>query len=171
MDLEDTMSVKETAAYLHISTKTVYRWVDAGRLSAQKVGLQLFIKRDAVEALSAGRGVYIDNLVQRIDNLEQRLAELERTAQSSPQPHAAHPPPTTRNEQAKPSVAHSGAIAGLPEGMVAFVDFFKAHHISESTARRVLDQNQESAISGEWHSGGKTIKHVLDAAGCHVFYE
>jgi len=40
-----------------------------------------------------------------------------------------------------------------------------------SHTQSVLEQNQESAISGEWHSGGKTIKHVLDAAGRRVFYE
>jgi excisionase family DNA binding protein len=116
MDLEDTLSVKEACAYLHVSSKTIYRWIESGKLPAQKVGLQYFIKRDMVEAVASGRGVYIDNIVQRIDNLEQRLTELERTAQSSPQPHAAQPPPTPRSEQVKPPVAHPGAI--MPEGTI-----------------------------------------------------
>jgi excisionase family DNA binding protein len=112
------MSVKEACAYLHVSGKTIYRWIESGKLPAIKVGLQFFIKRDAVESIGSGRGVYIDNLIQRIDNLEQRLAELERTAQSSPAPHAAHPPPTTRSEPTKPPVAHSGAIMGQPPNTI-----------------------------------------------------
>lgn len=134
MDLSDRMSVKEACAYLHVSSKTIYRWIDSGKLPAIKIGLQLFIKRDAVESIASGRGVYIDNLIQRIDNLEQRLAELEGNAQSSPTPHAAQPPPTTHTEQAKPSVAHSGAIPEeLPEGTVTLRELATEFGVNRST--------------------------------------
>lgn len=138
MDLENTMSVKETAAYLHISTKTVYRWITEGKLRAQKVGLQLFIDKDMVEAVKGGQSIYVDNLIQRIDNLEQRLAELERNAQSSPAPPTAQPPPTTRDEQTKPSAPHSGAIPEeLPEGTLHILDFLMRHKL-KSHRRKII---------------------------------
>ncbi len=141
MDLSDTMSVKEACAYLHVSSKTIYRWVDAGKLPAIKIGLQLFIKRDAVESIASGRGVYIDNLVQRIDNLEQRLAELERNVQSSSGPPTVHPPPTTRREQVKPSATHSGAIQ--PQGTITLPELAKIVDRNEATLKEHIKKYDE----------------------------
>ncbi len=152
MDLSDTMSVKEACAYLHVSSKTIYRWVDSGKLPAQKIGLQFFIKRDAVESIASGRGVYIDNLVQRIDNLEQRLAELEAHAESPPAPRAPLTPPTTRSEPAKPPVAHPGAIRQeLPEGTLHIRDLLATHNL-KSHRRRIIGYLDTPAHKLTFHS-------------------
>lgn len=93
MDLEDTLSVKDACAYLHVSSKTIYRWIESGKLPAQKVGLQYFIKRDMVEAVASGRGVYIDNIVQRLETIEQRLDAIEKRLEAMTRPQPQEQPP------------------------------------------------------------------------------
>jgi excisionase family DNA binding protein len=48
--MSDLMRTAEVADYLRVSTKTVYRWVDSGRLTAVKVGRGLRFRKVDVEA-------------------------------------------------------------------------------------------------------------------------
>jgi excisionase family DNA binding protein len=48
----DLMPVREVARACHRSEETVRRWIWSGKLRARKLGNQLFVKREDVEALS-----------------------------------------------------------------------------------------------------------------------
>lgn len=185
---EDRITIQEAMRILHRSEKQVRRHIKTGRLFG-KIGQdgKYYLLRSEVEAMARHpERMQEDKLARHITNLEKRIDEIEKRLDSlsthvdemiealyaMSEPPTAQSPPTTRREQAKPSVGHSGAIVGLPDDLVAFVDFYKAHHISESTARRVLDEHKDAALYGEWKPGGnKVIKQALDAQGRHVFYE
>jgi excisionase family DNA binding protein len=49
---DDLMTVREVARACHRSEETVRRWIWSGKLSARKLGNQLFVRRSDVDALS-----------------------------------------------------------------------------------------------------------------------
>jgi excisionase family DNA binding protein len=49
---DDLMTVREVARACQRSEETVRRWIWSGKLRARKLGNQLFVKREDVEALS-----------------------------------------------------------------------------------------------------------------------
>lgn len=51
----DLLSPEAVADELNVSTKTVYRWIQAGKLPAQKVGQQWRVARQALNAFKTGK--------------------------------------------------------------------------------------------------------------------
>jgi excisionase family DNA binding protein len=49
------MTVKEAAAFLRLSDKTLYRWVSQKRVPARHHGAKVLFHRDELEAWSAGQ--------------------------------------------------------------------------------------------------------------------
>ena len=49
------LSVEETAQLLNVSTKTIHRWRLSGMLAAHKLGRQVRIKEDELEAVIRSR--------------------------------------------------------------------------------------------------------------------
>jgi excisionase family DNA binding protein len=47
----DWMTVKEAATLLKVSTRRVHQFIDEGRLEAEKVGRDFFVRNSSVEAL------------------------------------------------------------------------------------------------------------------------
>lgn len=76
-ELRDTISIQEAAKRLGKSKKTIYRWVESGKIPALRAGREYFIKIDVVEALASGQGVQRDDVVQRVDTMDMRLQMLE----------------------------------------------------------------------------------------------
>jgi excisionase family DNA binding protein len=52
---DELMTVRDVANVCHRSEETVRRWIWSGKLSATKLGNQLFVKRSDIEAMSAPR--------------------------------------------------------------------------------------------------------------------
>jgi excisionase family DNA binding protein len=48
---KDLLRPAEVAAYFSLSTKTIYGWIDQGKLEAVKIGGTIRITREAVEGL------------------------------------------------------------------------------------------------------------------------
>ena len=55
IDLSNTVSVSEAAEIAHVHEETARRWCRSGRLSAQKVGLCLFINLAELRELCSAR--------------------------------------------------------------------------------------------------------------------
>lgn len=53
-DLEDLITVREASRQCHRTTETVRRWIWEGKLRAQKLGNQLFVKRADLARLCPG---------------------------------------------------------------------------------------------------------------------
>jgi excisionase family DNA binding protein len=52
-ELEDLMTVREAAQQCHRTPETIRRWVWEGKLPAQKLGNQLFVKRTDIARITA----------------------------------------------------------------------------------------------------------------------
>ncbi len=102
--------------------------------------------------------------------LRERLEQLER-AEKPLAPRAPEASPTTTKERRPHAPAPTEAKGTLPEGLVAFTDFYKAHSISETTARRGLEGQYFPVVSGPWHRGNSVIKQALDLSGQRAFCE
>lgn len=50
------ISVKEAAELLGVPTKTVYRWIDEGRLPSHRLGKQYYLERGELESFRESRG-------------------------------------------------------------------------------------------------------------------
>lgn len=51
-EMEDFITVKQAARECHRTSETVRRWIWEGKLPAQKLGNQLFVKRDELARLT-----------------------------------------------------------------------------------------------------------------------
>lgn len=67
----DEYTVQDAARLLHVSEKTVYRWIEQKKLTARKYGIQHFILKQEVEALAKSRPVHLEDDTTRLDILEQ----------------------------------------------------------------------------------------------------
>lgn len=123
---EDRITILEACKILHRSEKQVRRYVTTGRLPAEisEDGKYYILKRD-VEQLArhpdrlqedkvarriTGLETRIDEIEKRLDSLSTHVDEIIEALYSMSTPPTAHPPPTTRSETVKTSVAHPDAI-------------------------------------------------------------
>ncbi len=61
---------------------------------------------------------------------------------------------------------------GLSKGLRGVTDFYKAHGVSEATARRGLEGKYFPVVQGEWQRGNAIIKQApLDLTGQRAFCE
>jgi hypothetical protein len=61
---------------------------------------------------------------------------------------------------------------GLSKGLRGVTDFYKAHGVSETTARRGLEGKYFPVVQGEWQRGNAIIKQApLDLSGQRAFCE
>jgi len=51
----DWMTVREAAKALTISTRRVHQYIETGRLEAQKIGRDVFVRKPSVDALKRNR--------------------------------------------------------------------------------------------------------------------
>lgn len=169
----ELLTATEASRRYSISERTIRTWIRVGKLPARKAkidGLDSWqIDTDEIEKAIARKKAgklnasTLPEVFARMEALESRLSAIEETLDTMTAPQTQEPAMVTTEA----TMTHAPPNE---DDLVAFVDFYKQHHISESTARRVLEEHQESAISGERHIAGKTVKHALDAAGRHVFY-
>ncbi len=106
----------------------------------------------------------IASLDMELLKLRERLEQLER-AEKDVSPRTPDESPMTLKERRPHATTPVAAKGTLPEGLVAFTDFFKRHGISESTARRGMEAKAFPIVSNEWHRGNAVIKQALDAEG------
>lgn len=78
LDMEQLITIREAARQCHRSAETVRRWVWGGKLHAEKVGNQLFVRR--ADLLRACEGTPKDRdarlaLLDEIDAIRQRIRQ------------------------------------------------------------------------------------------------
>ncbi len=131
----DTMSVDEAAARLGVSTKTIYRYLERGTLTSEKIGLMHFIPTEQIEKLALSRHVPTDEktrlenrvtaLYEITDALDFRVKALEeklRAMQTLPTVQTAQ---ETRRETQETPV--------LPDGTLTISEFATALGIARKT--------------------------------------
>ena len=187
------VSASKAAALLGLNEKTVRSLIERGEIQAYHVSAKRFnVSMDEVHRIAAKRGIELEQdtevsiasldlellkLRDRIEQLEQlreRLERLEQRLEHADKPIAPRAPaerPTTMKERKPHTSMTTEAKGTLPEGLVAFTDFYKAHSISETTARRGLEGQCFPVVSGPWHRGNSVIKQALDLSGQRAFCE
>ncbi len=183
------VSASAAARLLGMNEKTIRNWIEAGQVTAKRVSEKRFnVSMDEIRRIAAERGIELEHdtddqrlaisaldlelykLRERVAQLEQRLERLER-AEKTIAPRAPEASPTTMKERRQHATVPTEAKGTLPEGLVAFTDFYKAHSISETTARRGLEGQCFPVVSGPWHRGNSVIKQALDLSGQRAFCE
>jgi excisionase family DNA binding protein len=180
MDIDD-MSVQEVARYLNKSEKTIYRWLDTGKLHSEQIRGLHFIKRAEVEAL-ASPGVATTDQTQRLDIIEKRLDshydllqshdfrtstieqqlealtlrvdELARIVYTSALQEPAQPP------QGRAQLVKST----IPDGYVLVTHFNTAHGMSDTSVSRRVDEHIIEITRGEWKYGRTVTRQLLSPA-------
>lgn len=79
VNFEDLVTVREASHQCHRTTETVRRWIWEGKLPAQKLGNQLFVRRaDLVRVCSEGRSrdkAARLAVLERISTVRERIAQ------------------------------------------------------------------------------------------------
>src|SRR6266487_3345172 len=124
----DTMSVDEAAARLGVSTKTIYRYLERGTLTSEKIGLMHFIPTEQIEKLALSRHVPTDEktrlenrvtaLYEITDALDFRVKALEEKL---------------RAMQTLPTVQTAQETRVLPDGTLTISEFATALGIARKT--------------------------------------
>lgn len=122
----------------------------------------------------------VEDLEKKVETLERKVEQLSSAAQ--PPVRTVRPPrvpytvksieqqqivPTEHNTPPRSLQTQSG----LPDGYVSFAEFFAAHGIPESTARRGMASGKVQVIRGKWNKDGFQIVLALDPAGQAQFYQ
>lgn len=164
-------SIQEAAYRLHVSDKTLRRWIKQARIEHTIEQGKYLIPEHAVASISARKETQGDELLAaRVDALERRVSELERGMQSKVEP--VTPPPVqvpTRPAALRPTRLVSNG--SLPGGLVALESFSKRHGIAITTAKKAAHSGRLTCVTGDWKSGQTRVKYALDADGRHRFIE
>jgi PTS system nitrogen regulatory IIA component len=77
---KNMISVKEAAELLHVSQKTVYRWIDEGKLPFKRLGKQYYIERADVSQLLTEEEQILPSLPDSGTDFDTPLSEMLRQA-------------------------------------------------------------------------------------------
>lgn len=173
--MPEYLNATEAARRYPVSERTIRKWIDKGVLNApiERVNgvKQYAISTDELEAVLMRRnttGTLPEQsgtlLIDRIAALEQRVSELEAIVQALQRPTFADvsTPRHTQQEHAMPTTE---ARNELPDNLVSFASFYRAHGIPETSARRAIGAHF-AIVSGQWPGG---IRQCLDESGRRDF--
>ncbi len=153
------ITATEASRRYHISEKTIRTWLKTGKLPAHKArvdGLdQWQINTEEIEQVIAQKHSRIDTtgivLVEMQRQIDELRAEIDALKQGR-EPYTAQPPPTTRSESVKPTIAHPGAIPEeLPSGSQHIQDFLAAYDL-KSHRRRIIGYMDAPSNGLQFHS-------------------
>lgn len=75
--------------------------------------------------------------------------------------------PTYQPRRAAPTLRLSSS---LPDGLVSWRAFAKAHRLPETTVSKALDAGRLPSVAGKWKDGRAYVLRALDADGRRAFY-
>jgi len=187
-------TVQDAARLLHVSEKTVYRWIETGKLKARKYGIQHFILKSSVERVVLSRPVQpsaeetgLEALQQRLDTIEQRIndlstlfdvqdlriSELEEKLQRLEQTQEPPQPVTPEREVRQPphTPAASQAVKStIPVGYALVRHFNTIHGLKDTTVSRRINEGILSVTRGEWQHGSTVVRQVLSPEQQALYY-
>jgi hypothetical protein len=184
------MSSTEVAAALHVSERTIQRWIKQGRLEVTPIEhTHLFeVTEEAIERArprprfpeapdTDARFTALEARIPALEQLEARLSDLERSVQElarrvdelrrSPAPAPAPPTRTSPREQkmtqAKPTVSAAGDT--LPGDYTPVADVIREYGLESK--RKSIHRHMSHLFKpgGPWVVGGRKIEAALDEEG------
>lgn len=175
--MQQYYGLQETAYRLHVSEKTLRRWIHQGQVEHRVDGKRYMIPDSAITSILARKdaGSY-DVLAQRIEAVENelraisdRLGEVERQ-RTIPLPTPAAGPATSTLRHRRAEYATRPGDT-LPEGLIGWRQFAAYHNIAPSTVQRAVEAGRLPVQRGRWKVGRAIVEMALDATGQHRFIE
>jgi nitrogen PTS system EIIA component len=74
------ISVKEAAEILHVSQKTVYRWISEGKLPLKRLGTQYYLERADVDSLTDQEGLVVSVIPGTEGDIDLPISEMLQRA-------------------------------------------------------------------------------------------
>ncbi len=182
----DLLTIEEARQRLGISDSTIRRWMRQGKIEAQLLARRYYFREQDVARLLTERHreddlsvtnqqltelkLHIASLDLEVMQLRERVTALE--ASQKPTEPRVTAERVSQGQEVKPRPTSAQSLnKALPDELVSFTDFYKAHGISETTARRDMQSSQFPVVSGSWQRGNNIIKQALDLSGQRAFCE
>ncbi len=182
----DLLTIEEARRRLGISDSTIRRWMRQGKIEAKLLARRYYFREQDVARLLAKHSkendlsvtsqqvadlkLHIASLDLEVMQLRERVTALEASLKPTASRETAERVSQSKEVKPRPTAAQNVNTA-LPDGLVSFTDFYKAHSISETTARRDMQSSQFPVVSGSWLRGNNIIKQALDLSGQRSFCE
>lgn len=179
------LRLPEACYRLHISDKTMRRWIKQGSIEyKQEQGVYL-IPESAITAILARREARggepwagriealetkINALSEGFTALSERVTMLERTRpveQAGTSPVEQERPKWM--EPSRRTYRTQVPVGALPSGLVPEYRFY--HGVSPNTAKRWMEAAGVPVVRGHWVTGGHHYDRALDAEGRRKAYE
>lgn len=176
----DILTIQQVAQQTGKNEKTIRRWIQSGKLKAEKHEDRYLIYQKDLPALTKAvtpewqAKKEQSDLHFRIIMLEAAVEELQYTVQEQAQliedlrrQRAQARPSSTTKRKKKKKVTRRW----LPDHLLSLSRFADEHGITPSMVSKAIRDRRLFPEHGLWKEGWKTVRAALDDQGCQTFYE